>query len=488
MEKRTPLLGREILVKVILTFLVISYLGFVHFRGMIFSDEGYILNSAWRMINGQVPYRDFDVVYTPVSFLGVLTAFKLLGASVFSGRALMLVISGITFGLFFKLIRRFSKSSAVAILGALVYLVWGPGQINFPWPTMFAISFGVLTTYFLAKKEVTAMGAILVGAFGIVTFLAKQNLGAGLLFTNGLFLFLLWRKRVSSYLIGVVSGFLIWLLYLFVNGAVGDFVSNLYFHTFQKILVEGTISTPFITAGTNTVATIGKAMFYLLPVAVAVMAIILVFKKKKFWLFPIPLLGITFYVLGIRPVTDYNHFVPLLSLSGLSVAVIIRFARKPIVKFGAILLLLVIVGLGFYRSLWAGYYRWGDPLVSQNVYIPNDRVKVWATSDYLKRVTDLEVFFEENTKKGDKIFVNIYLPMVYFVVNRQNATRFDYFSDTATSKKQQKEMVNDLQDSQVKFIVNNRLNLNRKSVLSRFFEDKFVPVGETGTFVFLERQ
>lgn len=474
--------------KAILTFFVILYLGFVHFRGVIFSDEGYILNSAWRMVNGQVPYRDFDVVYTPVSFLSVLAAFKLLGASVFSGRVLMFVISSVTFGLFFKLIRRFSKSFVVTALGALVYLVWGPGQINFPWPTMFAISFGVLTTYFLAKKEVTVTDAILVGFFGIVTFLAKQNLGAGILVTNGLFLFLVWRKRVPSYLVGVILAFLVWFLYLFVNRAVGEFVSNLYFHTFQKILVEGTISTPFITAGTNMVVTMGKVMFYLVPVVVAVMAIILVLKKKKMWLLPIPLFGITFYILGIRPVTDYNHFAPLISLSGLSIAVIIRFAKKPIVKLGAILLILVIVGLGFYRSLWAGYYRWGDPLYSQNVYIPNDRVKVWATEDYLKQITDLEVFFEKNTKKDDKIFVNIYLPMVYFVVNRQNATRFDYFSDTATSKKQQEEMVNDLQDSQVKFIVNNRLNLNRKSVLSRFFEDKFVPVGETGTFVFLERR
>ncbi len=43
----------------ILLFLII--LIFFHFRGVIFYDEGYILNSALRVAHGEVPYRDFDV-------------------------------------------------------------------------------------------------------------------------------------------------------------------------------------------------------------------------------------------------------------------------------------------------------------------------------------------------------------------------------------------------------------------------------------------
>lgn len=484
--KVTPKLKEGVLVKVVLTLLVISYLAFVHFRGIIFSDEGYILNSAWRMINGQVPYRDFDMVYTPVSFVSVLGAFKLLGVSVFSGRVLMVFFSTITFGVIFKLIRRFSKSFILASLGGLVYLVWGPGQINFPWPTMFAITFGTLATYFLVKREATAVGTVLAGFFAVTTFLAKQNLGVGLLIADGLLLLVLTRKKLPNFLIGVMGGLSIWFFYLLVNGAVVGFISNLYFHTFQKIVVEGTISTPFVTPGTNGVATLGKVMFYLLPAVSAILAIFLTIKTKRLVLLPIPVLGIMFYILGIRPVTDYNHFVPLLALSGMSLAVVIRLAKKPITKLSAITLLVMVTGLGFYRSLWAGYYRWGEPLLSQDVYIPSDRVKVWATADNLKQVTDLELFFDKNTKKNEKIFVNVYLPMVYFVVNRQNATRFDYFSDTATSKRQQQEMIGDLKANKIRFVVNNRLNLNQKSELSRFFESEFDSVGEKGTFVFLK--
>jgi hypothetical protein len=76
------------------------------------------------------------------------------------------------------------------------------------------------------------------------------------------------------------SFFLIWLAYLFSNGAVLAFFQNLYFHTFQKILVEGTISTPFITPSGTIINTVGKALFYLLPVLASFWALFIVIQKK----------------------------------------------------------------------------------------------------------------------------------------------------------------------------------------------------------------
>lgn len=487
--KRASPTRTDFLNKAILITAVILYLAFIQFRGIIFSDEGYILNSAWRMILGQVPYRDFDMVYTPASFLAVFGIFKVIGVSVFSGRVLMFLVSAVTFGLTFKIIRRFSGSLGMAALGSLVYLVWGPGQINFPWPTMFAITFGTAATFFLLKNRgQTGWLTVLAGFLVMATILSKQNLGAGLFAAETLFLFLLFRQKLKPFLIGSAIGFFVWLSYLIANGATLEFFQNLYFHTFQKIVVEGTISTPLVTPSTNLFLTLGKMAIYGLPGLTGLLAIIVISKRKMWSFLPIPIFGTVFYLLGIRPVTDYNHFVPLLSLSGISLTILSRFTRIPLIKFGIITLLLGLVGLGFYRSLWTGHYRWEEPKVFQTVYISNDRVKIWATEAYREQVKVLESEVTKKTSQGDRIFVNIYLPMVYFLTDRQNATRIDYFSDSATSAKQQTEMVGDLETNKVDLVVGNLLNLNRKSRVNEFLLDNFKASGTAGNFIFLRRK
>src|SRR6266487_1075615 len=73
--------------------ILILLLIFFHFRGVTYYDEGYILNSGLRIAHGQVPYRDFDMAYTPLSFLTVAAFLKVFGESVFAGRLVALVVS-----------------------------------------------------------------------------------------------------------------------------------------------------------------------------------------------------------------------------------------------------------------------------------------------------------------------------------------------------------------------------------------------------------
>jgi hypothetical protein len=439
------------------------------------------------MVSGQVPYRDFDMVYTPVSFLATAGVFKILGISVFSGRVLMLFLSTITFAFIFKIIRTFSKSFLIAASGALVYLVWGPGQINFPWPTMFALTFGVLATYFLVRQKNYPEYVFAAGVMGMTAFLSKQNLGAGILIIETSLLFFLGKKRVVNFIFGAVLVFLTWLAYLFSNGGIMAFFQNLYFHTFQKILVEGTISTPFITPSGSLIKTVAKAHFYLLPILASSWAIFIVIQKKQWQIIWIPVLGMTYYLLGIRPVTDYNHFVPLLSLIGLSLTIIIYFTKGKFLKWGVGTLLFGLIILGFHRSLWANYYRWDRPLISQNTFVGDKKVKIWTSLVAAKQIEEIKKHIKENSKKGDKIFVNIYLPMIYFLADRQNATRFDYFSDSATSKSQQKEMVVDLERQRVNLVVGNLLNPNSKSKVNDYIKQNFKKTGEFDTFVVFVR-
>ena len=77
----------------ILLVLSILLLLITAFKGLFFPDEGYIVNSAQRILDGQVLYRDFDFVYTPLTAYATSLAFFLGGSSILSERIFNLLIS-----------------------------------------------------------------------------------------------------------------------------------------------------------------------------------------------------------------------------------------------------------------------------------------------------------------------------------------------------------------------------------------------------------
>src|SRR3989338_8150205 len=81
---------------VLLGILIIIILFFFFNRGFAYYDEGFILHAAQRVLQGEVPYRDFDLIYTPGSVYLTAAAFKLLGESILTGRILMLLVSWLT--------------------------------------------------------------------------------------------------------------------------------------------------------------------------------------------------------------------------------------------------------------------------------------------------------------------------------------------------------------------------------------------------------
>ncbi|MCX6706156.1 MAG: hypothetical protein NTV24_03595, partial [Candidatus Woesebacteria bacterium] len=49
---------------ILLLFTLIFFSYFAN-RGLVVGDEGYILDAGWRFSQGQIPYRDFWILYPP---------------------------------------------------------------------------------------------------------------------------------------------------------------------------------------------------------------------------------------------------------------------------------------------------------------------------------------------------------------------------------------------------------------------------------------
>src|SRR3989344_3867084 len=112
-----------------LSVFIFLLLLFFHTKGFISHDEGWVLNAASRILDGQVPYRDFYFLYTPGSIFSVAFFFKLFGESILSARILALFFSLFSVGLIYKIIEQTTRDKRLATGCLLLFLVWGPFQI-----------------------------------------------------------------------------------------------------------------------------------------------------------------------------------------------------------------------------------------------------------------------------------------------------------------------------------------------------------------------
>lgn len=134
---------------------VFVYLAFVHSHGFIPHDEGLFIQAGNRMAAGQVPYRDFQIVYNPGSIYVNWLAFAVWGKSILASRIMAMINSVVTIATIMYLGRKTGNNKFLTGAIILGYAAWGPGHINFVWPVMFCITFGLLAVIFLWRGTLT---------------------------------------------------------------------------------------------------------------------------------------------------------------------------------------------------------------------------------------------------------------------------------------------------------------------------------------------
>ena len=462
----------------ILILAFVSLLAFFHFKGVIYYDEGYILNSGLRILQGQIPYRDFDFVYTPISILTTALFLKMFGVSVFAGRVGALVISLLSLLALYKLLKLITKNNLLNLSGLLFFIAWGPAHLNFLWPTMFAICFFLFMNYFFLRGAVEKNKKyfILAGSMVALMFFSKQNFGTGMLITGLLFFVIMKLKNTRIYLSYFIAGVacisLVFLLFFLSTSSFTAFLQNMHVHTLQKIIIEKTIDTPFLYDG-SWLTRIGKLLFYTAPLIFSLVAIFIALKRKKKILAAIGIFSGAFYLMGIRPVTDYIHLTPLLSLSCLPLVIIVCYSKNKLIKDIFLLILVGLTVVGFYRAYYAGYYKWDWPLRYHTTFADNPRLRVYLTEEKARNSEELIKYIDTHVAPDEYIFVNYYSPLLYFLADRRNISRFDYVSPTAIPLSYQEDTIKALRKNKVPLVIMNNNNKDEKSLLADFINKNY---------------
>lgn len=161
-------------------------------------DEGIILQGAERILNGQLPYRDFFSFYTPGSYYWNAFLLRFLGDSVLVPRTVLLVYGAFFSALTFVLARRLGSRVGAVFATTLLLVCCLPLRflIIHNWDATVA---GLLAFY-CAVLFVERPGnrlAALVGLLTALTILFNQARGIGLLLGFALG-FLLLRLRMGG--------------------------------------------------------------------------------------------------------------------------------------------------------------------------------------------------------------------------------------------------------------------------------------------------
>src|SRR6266853_699156 len=92
-----PASSREVFVERVIPFLVFSVslgylLAFIRYSSLE-PDEGILLQGGQRILDGQIPYRDFFSFYTPGSFYLTALLFRIFGDSMGVARTALTLVA-----------------------------------------------------------------------------------------------------------------------------------------------------------------------------------------------------------------------------------------------------------------------------------------------------------------------------------------------------------------------------------------------------------
>ena len=240
-RRRTPALIDAVPLLVTLAAGVICY-GLFYNRGLGLSVIGYSIAPAERVMQGEVPYRDFLFNYTPGILWVNALLMKAFGATLMATRIGLLAFKLITLIALYQIARRLTDRWASLVPVGLTLAWLGHQQIFNVYPDQYLILFALAGLSCMLNYDETgrARWLLLCGlAIGVV-FVFKYNVGVLLFGSGTLAIFareLMMTRgikgaahRVGLYLIGFAVVAVALAGYLAYNNAFGAMINHFLHH------------------------------------------------------------------------------------------------------------------------------------------------------------------------------------------------------------------------------------------------------------------
>lgn len=449
-------------------------------------DEGIIVYGANRILNGDIPYKDFWTLYAPGIFYTIAAIFKIFGTSIKSERLFSITILSLTICAAYFFIRKlYSKipaffTSALLIICLRFYIVFNrPAQIALLFFVLCCISF----FNFLTSNQ--KIWLFICGILSGIITIFRQDFG----FFCFISLFIaIFFHRLNYYLnipkdkksilaifnaeMSVCLGILLiifpFMAYLIFNSALIDFIKDAVIFPLSTYPKVRDLPFPRLQ--------LDNLIFYfpILVFSLTGFSIHLYFKNKdnRLWgIFFLLLfsLGIFFYS-SLR--ADIEHFIPTLFLTIVLVFIILNKSLKNRFNLdknniqriithifaSSIIILFIVPSLIKFNNL-------PPEQTSKNKLIytcDRGRGMYFDNSEFSHSQNQAIQYIQKNTKQNEKIFVGnsrhdklIYNNiMFYFFSERDCATKYhELHPGLITTKEAQKEIINEFKQIYVPYVI-----------------------------------
>ncbi len=450
----------NVLTNVFLSILaLIYYIPFVN-KGLILFDEGYMIHFAQRIATGQIPYYDFFVQYTPGFFYLLAFFFKLFGTNVLVGRIVTVSIAYLIVLLTFFLLDELGFHKLYFKIPSLVLIsVFGFPLLNVPidvWPCIL-LTVALMIVFVRANQFSKKWKySLYLGLLLSLMIFMKQNLGLGYLALVNLLLFVSWKENFKTKIINLLiidSIFIVlsapWIYYFFIRS--GDLSEFLRFS--HDFVTTHPFSYPPLTYLFQPLGLFKLLPYYMPAIFVLVLCYQYFFKKDRSVLLYTSLFPILGFALTIIPLTDLVHIYPFLGLSLVMFFLGIQKIKLQYKLFYIILLAFTVI-IGLYLTLFREQYRYGLPYRVDTTYSNLLTAKgIMVTSIQAKELSYINSYVDAHSKKSDYIFVYPFSPMLYFLTDRQNPTRYGNLIPGNVTYEQEKQIVAILKKKKVSIVL-----------------------------------
>jgi hypothetical protein len=433
-------------------------------------DEAFILVGAEKILNGQVPHRDFSSEYPAGQISTLAVLFKVFGISVITERVYDLLIKSLL-SLFIYLIIRYLSSCKYALVGWAMSLIWlqhssFPAYPVYPSILFIFISVYLLLLYMNEKKNYYLLLSTLSIVFSIFF---RHDIGGYAAIVITFFLIFRrvmgvqsWIPLISFIAIGVLAELPV-IIYFYMKSALGYLYNDL-------ILMP--LSFPQYNAFPYPSLSRWNLPFYVFPFVVvtgAITSVILIKRKKDdtaaYAILLISFIGILF-LNQARWRSDMGHLIPV-ALTGILLAPVLLHMLSSRLSLNVlpsrILFALFIIFFSITLSKPVEVIK--RLMLTTNGYIVKNINPDFERVKHLNISTDMKntvAYIKKNTSESDYIYAGVKNHdqfkindvVIYFLSKRDSASRYILLNPgVQTTIKVQEEMVNEFKTKSPQLIV-----------------------------------
>lgn len=424
-------------------------------------DEGLVFYGAKRVLEGELPNKDFWTIYPPGQFFTLAIIFYLFGPSVMVARVYDLILRILLPLFIFNTLKRAKISNSHAFFSSIFIIflhhnssIYG-GAAS---PLTISLCISVLAIDFIVSYLNTNNDKSIYLAALFTTFVAvyKHDMGALLLIAisivltlYGLFKSKVFYKLTAIYFFTSVIAGLFFLFFLTKFIALEALINQLLI-TPKKIMYDYRYL-PFPKLATfNGLKIYILSTFLIMGVFLALFQILIMKNRGKdnFTLLLYAMQGVFLTSLALVR-SDSGHFLPALVFSFL----VLPFLYKEVAKlknrfwkFGMMILVVLslVQPVGLRAKPWFVKNLWAEELKKKQMFE--------ATVDYLKTNTNIDEFIYVGVQDHDQFIINDVA--IYFLADRRSATRYHELHPGVTNTfNVQKEIIGELKSKKVNTII-----------------------------------